>query len=153
MKIIKDNTSSPFLLRRSMVPQNEGGAYQTGGYDPNSYDASSDIMTASLEGFSKTIGAALGSITKSDVNKMNVKGNERRNKRVENIDKKISKETNRMTDSGIAEVGTKKSKKLEERKEKIQGRINKADEEIKKYEAVYGKNTSNDFLDKQRKGY
>jgi chaperonin cofactor prefoldin len=135
-----------------MVPQNEGGAYQTGGYDPNAYDSSGQIMNASIEGFSKTIGAALGSVTKSDVNKMNVKDNERRNKRIENIDNKISRETSRMTDNGIAEVGTKKSKKLEERKDRIQNRINKTDKEIKEYESVYGKNsTSNDFINKQRK--
>lgn len=151
--ITRKLTSSPFKLRRSMVSQGEGGAYETGGYDPNAYDRSGEIITSSLEGLSSTIGAALGSITKSDINNMNVKANKRRENRLENIDSKIKKETNVLDSSGkVAEVGTKKSKKLEERKANIENKIQKTDEKIKKYESEYGKSaTSNDFLKKQRK--
>lgn len=151
--ITRKLTSSPFQLRRSVVPQSEGGAYETGSYDPNAYDASGQIMNASIEGMSKTIGAALGSITKSDINKMDVADNERRKGRINKIDEKINKETKRLDYSGKeVEVGTKKSKRLEEKKSRIENRIKKTDERIKNYESVYGKNsTSNDFLNNQRR--
>jgi hypothetical protein len=139
--IINKFTSSPFKLRRSIVPRNEGGAYETGGFDPDSYDSSPQIYAASIEGMAKTVGAALGSLTKSDLNKMDMSNNERRQKRVSNIDEKIKK----------AEVGTNKSKRLEDKKARIENRIQKTDKRINEYESVYGKNsTSNDFLNKQR---
>lgn len=151
MKLIKKNTSSPFQLARSIVDQgDQGGAYESGGYNPDSYDRSSEIYAATIEGSANVISAGLSSLTKSDINRFNVKNNERRKNRVSNIDKKIEKETTRMTDQGKQEVGTKKSKKLEERKQRIQGRIDKTDEKIKQYESIYGKDTSNDFLNKQR---
>lgn len=147
-------TSSPFKLRRSIVARNEGGAYETGGFDPDSYDSSPQIYAASIEGMAKTVGAALGSLTKSDLNKMDVANNERRQKRISNIDDKIKKETKRIDSSGKeTEVGTKKSKRLEDKKARIENRIQKTDKRINEYESVYGKNsTSNDFLNKQRQG-
>lgn len=151
MKLIKKHTASPFKLARSIVDQGgQGGAYESGGYDPNEYDASNEIMTASLEAGSRMFGAALGSMTKGDLNKIRIKGNERREKRISNIDKKLEKETTRMTDQGRQEVGTKKSKKLEEKKQRIQGRIDRNAKKIEEYESVYGKDTSNDFLKKER---
>lgn len=163
--ITRKFTSSPFKLRRSIVPQGEGGAYETGGYDPNAYDASGQIMSASIEGMSKTIGAALGSITKSDINKMDVADNERRKGRIDKIDEKIKKQTKTekqqvvtsmkptpvITEQDV-DVVSNKGKKLQERKARIENRIKKTDERIKEYESVYGKNfTSNDFLNNQRR--
>lgn len=151
MRLIQKHTASPFKLARSIVDQSgQGGAYESGGYNPNEYDRSNEIMTASIEAGSNMIGAALGSMTKGDLNKIRVKGNERREKRISNIDKKLEKETTRMTDQGKQKVGTKKSKKLEERKQKIQGRVDRTAKKIDEYESIYGKDTSNDFLKKER---
>lgn len=151
--IINKFTSSPFKLRGSIVSRNEGGTYETGGYDPDAYDASGQIINASIEGVSKTVGAALSSITKSDINKMQVADNERRKKRIGRIEDKIKKETTRLDNSGKQiEVGTKKSKKLEDRKSRIQNRVDKTNKKINEYESIYGKDsTSNDFLNRQRK--
>ena len=152
MRLIQKNTTSPFKLARSIVNQGgEGGAYETGGYDPNEYDRSGEIMTASIQSVSNVIGSALGSITKGDINTSRIKDNKRREKRISNIDKKLEKETTRFTDQGKQEVGTKKSRKLEERKQKIQGRVEKTAKKIDEYESVYGKNTSNDLLKEERK--
>lgn len=140
MKLIQKHTASPFKLARSIVDQGgEGGAYESGGYNPDEYNRSSEIMMASLEAGSNMLGAALGSMTKGDLNKIRVKGNEKREKRISNIDKKLEKE-----------VGTKKGNRLEEKKQRIQGRINKNAKKIEEYESVYGKDTSNDFLKKER---
>lgn len=152
MKLIQKNTTSPFKLARSIVSQGgEGGAYETGGYDPNEYDRSGEIMTASIQSIGNVVGSALGSITKGDINKSRIKDNKRREKRISNIENKLEKETTRFTDQGKQKVGTKKSKKLEERKQKIQGRVDKTAKKIDEYESVYGKNTSNDLLKEERK--
>jgi hypothetical protein len=150
--IINKFTSSPFKLRRSIVPRNEGGAYETGGFDPDAYDSSPQIYAASIEGMSKTIGAAIGSLTRSDINKIDVANNKRRQKRISNIEDKIKKETTKLDSFGEkVEVGTKKGKKLEDRKSRIQNRVDKTSKRISDYESVYGKDsTSNDFLNKQR---
>lgn len=163
--ITRKFTSSPFKLRRSVVPQSEGGAYETGGYDPDSYDASTQIYASSIEGGAKIFSAALGSLSNSDFNKMDVANNERRKNRINNIDEKIKKETKKekqqvvtsmkptpVTTEQDVDVVSNKGKKLQERKARIENRIKKTDERIKNYESVYGKNfTSNDFLNNQRK--
>lgn len=152
MRLIQKHTASPFKLVRSIVDQGgEGGAYESGNYNPDEYDRSGEIITTSLESASKIMGAALGSITKGDINKKRIKDNQRRDKRISNIDKKLEKETTRMTDQGKQQVGTKKSKRLEERKQRIQGRVEKTAKKIDEYESIYGKDTSNDFLMEERK--
>jgi len=153
MKIIKNNSSSPFKLARGIVSQGgEGGAYESGGFDPNAYDRSGEITVAALEGMSNAIGAGLSSMTKTDINKMNIKDNNRRAKRVDNIDKKINKRQNKVPGRPSSD---KKTQRLIERKERIKGRIDSTDKKIKEYEEIYGKDivTSNDFLNAQRTGY
>lgn len=59
MDIIKKNTSSPFHLQRSIVPQgDEDGAYSKGGYNPEAV-YSNDAANQAMESFSKTIGTML----------------------------------------------------------------------------------------------
>jgi hypothetical protein len=141
MKIISKNTSSPFKLTRSIVPQNEGGSYQTGGYDPNSYDRSNEIYSSSIEGLGSIVGAALGSITKTDKYKMDLSKEKRQTKRVEKLEQKSNQE-------GLSE---NKKKRIENRKTRVQGRLKDTEGRIKEYESVYGKlGTSNDFLRKER---
>jgi hypothetical protein len=57
LNLIKKNSSSPFHLQRSIVPQTEG-AYQDGGYNPSAV-YNNDAANEAVESFSKTVGAAL----------------------------------------------------------------------------------------------
>jgi hypothetical protein len=57
LKSIKNNTSSPFHLQRSIVSQEEG-AYANGGYNPNAV-YNNDAANAAVEGLGTMIGAAL----------------------------------------------------------------------------------------------
>lgn len=140
MNIINKNTSSPFKLARSIVPQGEG-SYQTGGYDPDSSDNSGQIYAASIEGMGKMVGAALGSITKTDLHKNDLSSKDRQEGRIKKLDEKSKKE-------GISE---NKKQRVEKRKDRTEKRLSKTNERISKYESVYGKlGTSNDFLKKER---
>lgn len=58
--LIKKNSSSPFHLQRSIVPQNEG-AYQNGGYNPKAV-YNNDAANEAVVSFSKTVGAALSNM-------------------------------------------------------------------------------------------
>ena len=60
LNIVKKNTSSPFHLQRSIVPQ-EGGSYQKGGFNPEAV-YNNDAANEAVESFSKTVGAALSNI-------------------------------------------------------------------------------------------
>ena len=65
LKLIKNNTSSPFHLQRSIVPQgDEDGAYARGGFNPDAlYNL--DAANAAVESIGTTVGAALSSRSKS----------------------------------------------------------------------------------------
>jgi len=65
LKLIKNNTSSPFHLQRSIVPQgDEDGAYARGGFNPDAlYNL--DAANAAVESIGTTVGAALSSRGKS----------------------------------------------------------------------------------------
>ena len=59
LKLIKNNTSSPFHLQRSIVPQgDEDGAYARGGFNPDAL-YNNDAANAAVEGLGKVVGAAL----------------------------------------------------------------------------------------------
>jgi hypothetical protein len=60
LSLIKKNSSSPFHLQRSIVPQTEG-AYQDGGYNPKAV-YNNDAANEAVVSFSKTVGAALSNI-------------------------------------------------------------------------------------------
>ena len=142
MNAIKNNSSSPFKLVRSIVSQNENGAYESGGYDPNNYNGSSDIINSSVEGLSKIIQASLSSKTKTDVNNINKKESVRQGNR---LDRLISKSK----DESISDT---KRNKIDKRIVNTSNNLKSTDAKINKYEKVYGKDlTSNDFLEKQRK--
>jgi hypothetical protein len=53
--LIRKNTSSPFHLERSIVPQSEDGAYQRGGFNPDIV-YNNDAANAAIESFSKSMG-------------------------------------------------------------------------------------------------
>ena len=59
LNIIKNNTSSPFHLQRSIVPQgDEDGAYARGGFNPDAL-YNNDAANAAVESLGKVVGAAL----------------------------------------------------------------------------------------------
>jgi hypothetical protein len=110
LNIIRKNSSSPFNQQRSMVNQSgEGGAYESGGYNPNSvYDGGGDILNA-IVGFGSSIGAGLSSRTaedknESDVNKVSrlekrkekIKGKNQIDPRINRIDARIDKTNSRI---------------------------------------------------------
>lgn len=77
LNIIKKNSSSPFNQQRSMVNQSgSGGAYESGGYDPNNTYGDNNIASA-IVGFGTSVGAGLGSITAGDRNEQNIAKSER----------------------------------------------------------------------------
>lgn len=59
LDLVRKNSSSPFHLQRSMVDQGgAGGAYESGGFDPNNvYD--NDAANAAIMSFGKIVGAGL----------------------------------------------------------------------------------------------
>jgi hypothetical protein len=66
--LVKKNSSSPFQLQRSMVPQSSG-AYEDGGFNPKAV-YNNDAANAAITSFGQTIGAALtarGDKKKEDV--------------------------------------------------------------------------------------
>lgn len=59
LNLIKKNSSSPFHLQRSMVPQgDEDGAYARGGYNPDAV-YNNDAANAAVESIGTMVGAAL----------------------------------------------------------------------------------------------
>jgi hypothetical protein len=59
LNLIKKNSGSPFHLQRSMVDQGgSGGAYESGGFDPNNV-YNNDAANAAIMSFGKIVGAGL----------------------------------------------------------------------------------------------
>jgi hypothetical protein len=59
LDIVKKNSSSPFQLQRSMVDQGgAGGAYESGGYNPDAV-YNNDAANAAVESLGKVVGAAI----------------------------------------------------------------------------------------------
>jgi len=89
--LIKKNSSSPFHLQRSMVDQGgEGGAYESGGYNPNAlYDDGG--IAESIAGFGKVVGAALGSRTAADDNASDLKKQARLENKSKDLKDRASK--------------------------------------------------------------
>ncbi len=79
INIIRKNTSSPFHLQRSIVPQ-EGGAYQRGGFNPDAV-YNNDAANQAMESFSKTMGEAISN--------MDFKRKKKEDKGLESFKKKV----------------------------------------------------------------
>jgi hypothetical protein len=59
LNLIKKNSSSPFHLQRSMVDQGgSGGAYESGGFNPDMV-YNNDAANAAIMSFGKIVGAGL----------------------------------------------------------------------------------------------
>ena len=155
--IINKNTSSPFMLRRSIVDQGgQGGAYESGGFNPD--QGYSDGGTANaIAALGNTIGAGLSARTAGDENKDDLAASNRLDKKSKRISEKISsldifslilfdflsnlldKKSKRISEK-ISSLDTSedKKKRLEkrlgnvgERKVKVESRINDYNEMVK----------------------
>lgn len=126
--IINKNTSSPFMLRRSIVDQGgQGGAYESGGFNPD--QGYSDGGTANaIAALGNTIGAGLSARTAGDENKDDLAASKRLDKKSKRISDKISS----------SDTSEDKKKRLEkrlgnvgERKVKVESRISDYNEMVK----------------------
>jgi len=123
LNLIKKNSSSPFHLQRSMVDQGgEGGAYESGGYNP-SMVYNNDAANEAVESFGKMVGAALSSRTAEDQNKSDIKTKERLNKKEARLSDKNSKLTG-MADVSKSERIEKRLERVDKKQAKVEGRIN-----------------------------
>jgi hypothetical protein len=113
LNIIRKNSSSPFNQQRSMVNQSgEGGAYESGGFDPNNvHDSGGEILNA-IVGFGSSIGAGLSSVTAEDRNEADKSKVSRLEKRKEKI---------------------KGKNQIDPRITRIEGKIEKTNSRINKY--------------------
>lgn len=130
--LIKKNSSSPFKLQRSMVNQSgEGGAYESGGFDPDiTYnDGGASNAIASI---GKVVGAGLASRTAGD----EIKSKENKQKRLEERGKRIDeKSTNSTNDKQISRL-EKRKQKVVDRIEDTKKKISIAKEKIAKNETL-----------------
>lgn len=125
--IINKNTGSPFMLRRSIVDQGgQGGAYESGGFNPEATYSDGGAAEA-IASVGKVVGAAISSRTAGDENKSDISKSERISKRTEKINSKISESS---TDAEKAKA-SKKTGRLTERKNKVDSRIKEYNEFVK----------------------
>ena len=88
LNLIKNNSSSPFHLQRSIVDQGgEGGAYESGGYTGESQYSDGGVSSA-ITSFGKILGAGIGSRTEKDENNANINKETRLQKRSTRIEGK-----------------------------------------------------------------
>jgi hypothetical protein len=122
MDIVKRNSSSPFQLQRSMVDQGgSGGAYESGGYNPEAV-YNNDVANATIESLGKVVGAALSSRTAADNNASDLKTKSRLDKKEKEIrDNSWKNLSNDKTKQ--RERSQNKLDRIDRRQEKVEGRI------------------------------
>ncbi len=124
LNIVRKNSGSPFQLQRSMVDQGgSGGAYESGGYNPEAV-YNNDVANATIESLGKVVGAAISSRTAGDENKSNV------NKKSNLERKKAILETKKEYGSSDSE-----KKRYENKIKRVSGRIEDKTKAIDKYKA------------------
>ena len=124
LNLIKQNVKSPFQLQRSIVSRDEGGAYETGGYNPNNV-YNDGGAAAVITGFGNTVAAGLDSITAADKNKMN----EKKSNRLEVRSAKTKSKAKIAEESG----DTDKASRMQERDKRVQGKLKDTNKKIEEY--------------------
>ena len=125
LNLVRNNSSSPFRLQRSMVDQGgEGGAYESGGYNPNATYSDGGVAE-SIANFGKVVGAGIGSITEGDKNKFNEKKAERLEVR--------AKKTENKKQNALKSGNVDKADRMQKRGERVEGRLKQTNADIKKY--------------------
>ena len=125
LNLIRKNSSSPFHLQRSMVDQGgEGGAYESGGYNPDA-TYNNDAANAAIESFGKVVGAGLSSRTEEDKNK----SNEKKAARLERRGVKTEAKKQEALKSGNID----KADRMADRGKRVEGRLKSTKAEIDTY--------------------
>jgi len=125
LNIVKKNSSSPFHLQRSIVDQGgSGGAYESGGFNPDTV-YNNDAANAAVESLGKVIGAGLSSRTEGDKNKSNEKKVERLEKRGERVEDKKQKSL----ESGNLD----RANRMQKRGERVESRLKETNKQIAAY--------------------
>jgi len=125
LNLVRNNSSSPFRLQRSMVDQGgEGGAYESGGYTGQSEYSDGGISEA-IASIGKVVGAGLSSRTAGDKNKSNEKKAERLEIR--------AKKTETKKQNAIKSGDINKSDRMQKRGERVEGKLKQTTADIKKY--------------------
>jgi hypothetical protein len=121
--IINKNTSSPFMLRRSIVDQGgQGGAYESGGFNPEQGYSDGGAANA-IAALGSTIGAGLAARTAGDKNKEDLSTSKRLDKKSKRINDKISS----------SDTSEDKKNRLEKRLDRVGKRQTKVSSRISEY--------------------
>jgi len=122
LDIVKKNSSSPFHLQRSIVDQGgSGGAYESGGFNPDMV-YNNDAANQAIESLGKVIGAGLSSRTAGDENEAN-----------KNKLKRLQDKGTRLNDKSKSADPERKAK-LEGRVLRVISKIDNTKKDISKYE-------------------
>lgn len=136
LSLIKKNSSSPFHIQRSMVDQGgEGGAYESGGFDPNTV-YNDNATSGAVIGIGKTIGASLLSRTSEDINESDIDRKSKLEDRKKNLE---SKKANSKSD--------KDTGKYNRRIERVEGRIENKTKSIEEYNKKKKPTLTSDIID------
>jgi hypothetical protein len=124
MKMIKNNTGSPFQLQRSMVPQgDENGAYSQGGYNPDAVAYNGEVMNSVIESSGATLGAALTAMGSQDQSGRMQKRKDRLAIKKQKLESKAKAES----------TSAEKKARLGNRIERVGGRLDKATSSLNTY--------------------
>lgn len=125
LKLVKNNTTSPFQLQRSMVDQGgAGGAYESGGFTGESQYGDGGAAAA-ITSFGRSIAAGLDSITPADKNKMN----EKKAARLETRGIKTEAKKQAALKSG----DLSKADRMNKRGERVENRLGETNKKIEDY--------------------
>lgn len=125
LNLVKNNSSSPFRLQRSMVDQGgEGGVYESGGYTGQSQHFDNGMADA-IAGIGKVIGAGLSSRTAGDKNDANVKKEARLKIRATKTE---TKKKNALEAGDIS-----RSERMQKRGTRVENKLKQTTADIKKY--------------------
>ena len=125
LNLVKNNSSSPFRLQRSMVDQGgEGGAYESGGYTGKSQHLDNGMADA-IAGIGKVVGAGLSSRTAGDKNDANVKKEARLKIRA------TKTETKKQNALSVGDIS--KSERMQKRGTRVENKLKQTTADIKKY--------------------
>lgn len=122
LDLVKKNSNSPFHLQRSIVNQGgEGGAYESGGFNPDA-TYSDNGAASTIAGMGKIIGSSLASRTSEDLNKSNVERKTKLERKKDILEVKKKHSTSE---------GSKKH--YENRIDRVEGRIKDKTKSIDEY--------------------
>ena len=124
LNLVKQNIKSPFHLQRSIVPRDENGAYERGGYDPNNV-YSDGGAAAAITSIGNSVSAGLNNITPSDKNKMN-------ENKAARLERRSAKTESKLEAAKVA-GDTNKAARMEKRNTRVETRLNETNKKIEDY--------------------